>query len=253
MEIENQITTRGDVQKRKLATAIFFVFTSVCLIELVGEILQWQWLILLTKPLLAPLLLIYYVLISPRINYWLLGAFSCVWISNILFSFGNLYIETGTWFFLGYRFLVFILVMRVYRIRNWLPVFVGSFPFLFIYLVLIMLSYQSGNLNYMNFLQGGLIALIGGIALSGYVLRGDTLATVLLISTIMFTGTQFIFVIASYYPNILIFRPLTMLMYCVGQYALLHFVLQSDGLANRIPLERLSIQNELDEKKTADS
>lgn len=239
MRVEDLNFKEMDLKKKKTATAIFFVFCSVCLIEIIAEILEWRWLILLTKPLLAPLLLVYYFLITPRVNYWLVASFSCVWVANVLFAFGDLYITTGTWFFLGYRLFVLLLVLRVYQIKNWLPVIVGSLPFLFVYLVLISISFEAGRLSYLIFLQGAMIALTGGIALAGYVLRGDLLATVLLISTIMFTGTQFIFVVAQYYTNILVFRPLTMLMYAVGQYALLHFALQSDIINQRIPLVKM--------------
>lgn len=238
MRADEGISRIKDMQKHQTATALFFVFCTIALVEIVGEILQWQWLILITKPLIAPVLLLYYLVLTPRVNYGLVLALISAWGANILFSFGNLYVELATWIFLIYRFLVLVLTLRIYQIRNWLPVLVGSIPFLFVYLVLLTLYIDNNSLSYMSYMQGGLIAIIGGIALSGFVLRGDLLATLLLISTIMFTGTQFIFVIAKFYPNILVFRPLTMLMYDIGQYALLHFVLLADQLKQRVRLER---------------
>lgn len=213
----------------RLAVVRLFAVLYCCVsaIEVVAEYYYDVPLIWSTKPFMIPLLAVMYWLSSKRTNFVFLLALLCSWVANIFFISRSLdNISTGAYLFLGYRILVIYVVLRLIKFPGILPVVLGSLPFVFIYLYVVNVTYDTiGDGLYMFVAQGFFISLLGGLSVGNYVLRSSKGNTLLLISTMMFAFTQFIFVIRLYYVSLNIFQPIAMVLFAAGQYILCKFVL----------------------------
>lgn len=221
------------------AVVSFFIaaYAVISVIEIVAEYYYDQPLIWATKPFMNPVLAIMYWLSSKRANFIFVVALAFSWVANLFFISRNLEsIAIGAYLFLGYRVLVIYIVLRLIKFPGWLPVLLGGLPFVFIYLYVINVSYEEiADGLYMFIMQGLFISFLGGLAVGNYILKSDTAGTLLLISTMMFAFTQFLFVVRLYYLNLSVFQTLAMALFALGQFILCRFVLAAEN--ERTPLE----------------
>ena len=136
------------------------------------------------------------------------------------------YIITGTIFFTAYRVITIYLVIKYVRIPGIFPLVIGCLPFFFIYLFVINLTYDELEEGFWLFLFQGIFTIFfGGLSLGNYIFKSNKANTYLLISTMLFTFTQFLFVIRLFYLSLNIFQPLAMLLYVAGQFMLYKFLI----------------------------
>ncbi|NUY82256.1 hypothetical protein HUK80_15230 [Flavobacterium sp. MAH-1] len=214
------------------AVVKFFIVAYCCLsaVEIAAEYFYDLPLIWATKPFMNPLLVLMYWFSSRKVNFVFLLALAFSWVANLFFITRSLdSVAMGAYLFLGYRVLIIYVVLRIIRFPGWIPVFLGSLPFVFIYLYVINVSHDAiGDGLYMFIMQGLFISFLGGLSVGNYILQSEAKSTLLLISTMMFAFTQFLFVIRLYYLNLNIFQPLSMTLYALGQFILCKFVLMAE-------------------------
>lgn len=207
----------------------FFAILYCCLstVEVLAEYFYNLPLIWSSKPFIVPILIIIYWLSSRSVNPVFLLALGFSWVANLFFISRSLEsISTGAYVFLGYRVLIIYVVLRLVRFPGVLPVVLGSLPFVFIYLYVINVSYDTiGSGLVMFAVQGFFISFLVGLSVGNYILRSNKSNTLLLISTLMFAFTQFIFVIKLFFVDLQIFQPIAMALFAAGQYILCTFVL----------------------------
>ncbi|RZJ70193.1 lysoplasmalogenase family protein [Flavobacterium sp.] len=224
---------------RSVVVTIFIVaYCCVSGVEILGEYFYDEPLIWVTKPFMNPLLVLIYWLSSRKVNFVFLLALVFSWIANMFFISRSLEsVATGAYIFVGYRVLVIYVVLRSIKFPGWIPIFLGSLPFVFIYLYVVNVSHEAiGDGLFMFVLQGLFISFLGGLAVGNYVLRSDVGSTLLLISTMMFAFTQFLFVIRLYYLNLNVFQALAMLLFAIGQFILCKFVLRAESSEELLPV-----------------
>lgn len=210
------------------------LYFGVATFEICAEFLKEEKLIICSKPFLMPLLASIYLLTSKRKHAIFLVGLVFTWIANLFFISKDFdYITIGTFFFTAYRVLMIILVIRLIRIPGAIPLFIGCLPFLFIYLFVINLTYDELEEGFWLFLLQGIFTIVfGGLSLGSYIFKSNKANTYLLISTMLFTFTQFLFVIRLFY-TINIFQPLAMLLYVVGQFMLYKFIIIAEEKLRR--------------------
>ena len=139
----------------KIASIILTTFFIVSFIEITAEFNEDKVLVWLTKPLILPLLIGYYIRRSNKINpYFLIALFFC-WIANLLFIDNTWnYILFGVACFLVYRILVIIIVLKKVKMPDLLPLFLGSIPFVFIYASVAIFTFNTiGDSLYLFLIQ----------------------------------------------------------------------------------------------------
>ncbi|HMI07325.1 MAG TPA: lysoplasmalogenase family protein [Flavobacterium sp.] len=225
--MEQSIDFRGEFRKDRIAGVLILLYFVVSGIEIVAEFLKTDFLILCSKPLLMPLLIAFYWRRSERTDWIFAGALFFAWVANMLFISKNFScIITGTLFFMAYRILIIYLVLKLVKLPGVFPLLVGSLPFLFIYLFVANLTYgELGDGFWLFAVQGFFTIVFGGLSLGNYIFKSNKSNTYLLISTMLFTFTQFLFVIRLYYISLNIFQPLAMLLFVAGQFMLCQFIL----------------------------
>ncbi len=224
---------------RSVVVTVFIVaYCCVSAVEIFAEYFYDEPLIWATKPFMNPLLAMIYWLSSRKTNYVFLLALVFSWIANMFFISRSIEsVATGAYVFLGYRVLIISVVMRSIKFPGWIPVILGGLPFVFIYLYVINVSHDAiGDGLYMFVMQGLFISFLGGLAVGNYVLRSDVGSTLLLISTMMFAFTQFLFVIRLYYLNLNVFQALAMMLFAIGQFILCKFVLRAERREELLPV-----------------
>jgi hypothetical protein len=185
-----------------------------------------------------PLLIAIYWFTSKRINLHFVIALLLVWIANVLFIFPSVnFIIVASLFFLGYRLLIMFIVYRTVKFPGFFPLIIGCIPFLFLYIFVANISYKElGGLFFLFAIQGILVIVFGGYCLGNYILKPNKSNTYLLISTILFTATQFILVIKIYYLSNNIFQALAMLLFVSGQYLLYQYIILEEKKRERFKI-----------------
>jgi hypothetical protein len=215
-------------------TAVYFI---ISLMEIVAEYFRDIYppyalnAIYFIKPLILIALGILYWKTSPKINYVYVGALLFSWLANMFFiskDFDDIFV--GALLFFIYRALSIYIVIRHIKLPGIFPIVIGSVPFLFIYMYLINLTYDAFGEGLPIFItQCVLISFLGGLSVGNYMLRSNRASTMLLMSTLFFAVTQFIFVIRLYYVDVYIFQPTAMTLFVIGQYMFYKFLVLSEG------------------------
>lgn len=221
----------------RLTTAYF----AIAIIEIFAEYFRdiyppyALYVIYAMKPLILMVLGLLYWKTSPNLNRVYLGALFFGWLANLFFisqDFSEIFV--GALLFFIYRALSIFIVMKHIKLPGIFPIVIGCVPFLFIYMYLVNLTYDTIGEGLVIFIvQCIMVSFLGGLSVGNYMLRSNRASTLLLMSTLFFAVTQFIFVVRLYYVNVNIFQPAAMVLYVIGQYMFYKFlVLSEDKKAN---------------------
>jgi CBS domain containing-hemolysin-like protein len=112
------------------------------------------------------------------------------------------------------------------RTKDFIPVVLGSVPFLIIFFYIFFdTDLLSKEVYYIMIVHNSLISLLGGIALSHYVMNDSTRSSWLLICVLSFVTLHFIIFIEKFYIQLQIFRPIAMSLNAFAYYAFYKFIL----------------------------
>lgn len=214
--------------KRKLISdnALTVLFFMISALEIITEVFKNTTAIYLVKPLIIPLLALLYWQTSANPNrLYLIGLFFC-WVSNIFFVKPDFsFIVAGACFFFVYRAINLYLILNFIKRPGLFPIFIGCIPFFFMFLYLTYVAYDVIQQGIWIFiLQCLIMTVMGGISVGNYMFQPNRGSLFLLVSSMLFALTQFIFVFKAHYTKIN-FQPLAMAFFVVGQYLFYRFIL----------------------------
>lgn len=221
--------------KTRLVVPITAIYFFVALVEIIAESNNDKLLISLSKPLLMPLMLMLYLSASKKPDILFVLGIIAAWGANLfLISTQMDMIFIGTSLFLVYRVLIILMVLRITKFPGFLPMLIGSLPFLFLYLFVSNLTHKELGERFTLFVvQGILLILFGGFCVGSYILKSSKANSYLLVSTILFTAAQFITVLKIYYVSHTIFQPLAIMAFVFGQYLLSLYLLLEEKKKRR--------------------
>lgn len=213
------------------ANMLIFLYFLLASIEIVAEYFKDKTVIFAIKPLIIPILIGLYWKTSKKSSFVYIIALASTWIANIFFITHTYeYIVMGSMFFFIYRILVIYIVVKHIKLPGIFPMIIGSIPLLSMYVYLVNLTYKELDEGFIIFVcQCLLISALGGIAVANYMLRSSKANLYLLLSTLLFAATQFIFVIRLYYESINVFQPLAMALYVISQFLFYKFLLLAEN------------------------
>ncbi len=220
-----------DIWKKDTLTILLLsTFFIISIIEIIAEYDANKVLIWLTKPLILPLLTLYYLKRSKRINIPFIVALLFNWIANIIFIQNTFQlIVLGVFFFLIYRVLIIYIIVNKVNMPNSIPLIIGSLPFIFIYLSVTFFTYNTlGENVYLFLIQGVFTIFLGGFSLGNYIMVSNKSNTLLFLSTILMTFNQFIFLMKFYYGEANLFQAVAMLLFVFGQFLLTKYMLHTE-------------------------
>lgn len=217
-------------KNNKVANLILLAFFVVSLIEILAEYYEDKLLIWMSKPLILPILIIYYLKRSRKISLFFIVALLFSWIANMMFIQDSIdYIFYGVLFFLIYRILVIYIIVNKVKMPTSIPLILGSVPFVFLYVIVTLYSYNTlGDSVYLFLLQGVFTIFLGGFSLGNYIMVSNKQNSLLLISTMFMAFNQFIFLMKFYYLEVNKLQAVAMLLFVLGQFLLTRYMFHTE-------------------------
>ncbi len=224
--MEAELTREG---RSRIATASLLAYFVVAAVEVFFEMQGNTSAVYFVKPLLMPLLLAVYLLSARERDVWVIAMLVFAWIANIFFispKYSSILI--GAMFFFVFRALTIYLVFKYAGKPKWFPLVISCIPFLFTYLYLAWNVHDRIGDGLSIFIgQCVMITFLGGLALGNYIMVSNRPNLFLLLSTLLFAATQFIFAARVFYAQDQYFHALAMALYVPAQYLFVKFVLLS--------------------------
>jgi hypothetical protein len=227
---------RNNWKKNKHATVLLSFFFIFSLFEILAEYFGNKNGIWLSKPFIIPFLTAYYLKRSKKINSLFVIALIFSWIANVVFiQTAYDYIVCGVIFFIIYRiFLIYVIVSKV-KMPSIIPLILGCIPFAFIYASVTLFTYTTVSESIYLFLSQGIFTIfLGGFSLGNYILQPNKQNSLLLISTLFMTFTQFLFLLKFYYDADSILQAIAMLLFVLAQFLVTKYIFHTEKHKNKI-------------------
>lgn len=213
----------------RLFVIIYFINA---VIEVIAESISYKPIIYITKPLIPFLLMIlfYYTSEKKSILFFLIMFFSLV--TNLLFipnSEQSLFY--GVISFTFHRIFLLILIFKIVKIKDFIPFVLATLPLLFIFFYLFAASDVPDNSYYLIVFHNLIASVLGGVAISNYIMKDDKQNSLLLISVLLFLGLQLVIYIEKYYlsgTHSHYLRPLAMSLNILAFFVFYKFVIESE-------------------------
>jgi len=132
-----------------------------------------------------------------------------------------------------------ILIFRIVKIKDFIPFILATIPLGFIFFYLFAASDVPKNSYYLIFFHNLIAAVLGGVAISSYVMDDSKQNSFLLISVLLFLGLQLVIYIEKYYlvdAHSHVLRPLAMTLNILAFYVFYRFVIISEKNQTTIDL-----------------
>lgn len=216
--------------------AIVYLYFVISIIEVFSEAFSLKPIILITKPLIPLLLMILYYFTTTTKCYlfYIIMFFSLL--TNLLFI-----PNTEKSLFYGviaytiHRIFLIILIFKIIKVKDFIPFILATIPLGFIFFYLFTAADIPENTYYLAFFHNLLAAVLGGTAISSYVMDDTKENSYLMISVLLFLGLQLVIYIEKYYlvvEHITMLRPLAMSLNVMAFYVFYKFVIFSQKKLN---------------------
>lgn len=224
--------------KSKAAYLINSAYFGLLFVQMTVDFFELNAVSLLVRIAMPVLLGALYHLHSAKRNLLFYVAMILLLISNLLFF----YADKMLFFFaiLAFMLLRTVMIIHIFRLtsdKNYLHIFVGSFPFLVIFFYLISATSEISNAQFnILIIQSILISILGGISVVNYFKNENRQHSWLLISTLLFIGLRFIVFIERYFAfslSLAIYRPIEILLSVFAFYTFYKYVIAAESNDNK--------------------
>ena len=208
-------------------------YFATAMVEIMAELFDYKPLIFIFKPLMPALLITLYLFSSKVRNPLYVIAMLLSVVTNILFIPNDQQMLLFAIIaFMLHRIIILWLIFKLMRLNDYIPVAIATIPFLLIFFYLLTTSTEiPENSFWLLAIQNVLIAVLGGAALSNYIMNDNRKNSWLLISGLLFVVLQFIVFLEKYYLTDLspaIFRPIAMGLNAFAFYTFYEFVIATE-------------------------
>lgn len=216
----------------RLTTVITLAYFFIAMSEILSELFFYTPLIVIFKPLMPLTLIVLYWFSSPRRQPLYIVAMLLSSATNLMFIPNDLQmLRCALIVFTVHRILVIVLIFRILKLRDYIPIIIGTVPFLLVFFYMLVSSDVPENTFWVMVIQNILISIIGGVAVSNYMMQDNKKNSWLLICGLLFVALQFIVFVEKYYlmgfsPEIL--RPTAMGLNAFAFYTFYEFVLTTE-------------------------
>ena len=223
--------------KNNFIKIILRVYFIVAAVEIITEYFKYKPLLFIFQPLIPIVLMILYWNTSHKRNLLFFITIFFALITDVFFI-----PNTEKMLFFGiitftiHRLLAIFYIVKLTKIRDCIPLLISIIPFLFIFTYLLSIANEMPKISFDVFIiQIILISLLGGIALSSYVMDANKRNTWLIIFGLLSVAHSFIVFIEKWYLSNLapsVFRPLAMILITAIYYSFYKFVIGTENLAD---------------------
>lgn len=132
-----------------------------------------------------------------------------------------------------HRILILIFIIRLLKVKDYFALLLATIPTLLIFFHLLGISEEMSKIEfYLLILHNILISILAGIALCNFIMQTNYNTSWLLICVLFFVMLQFIVFIEKFYLNLMIFRPIAMILNVLAFYSFYKFVIITEKSNN---------------------
>ncbi len=223
------------VQTRYNLSAFHMGYFVLAFIEIIAEFFSYQPIIMVLKPMIPLQLMLFYYLASPKRNivFFITMFFSAL--TNLLFIPNTpQMLLLGVIAFLIHRLFIIYFISRLVQLTDFIPAIIGTIPILVIFSYLLSITTEiPENTFWLLMIQNILIAILGGITFSTYLINDSKENSWLLLSGLLFVALQFIVFIEKYYLSgisPIVFRPIAMALNAFAFFMFYRFAIAKEVL-----------------------
>ena len=222
---------RSGNKTTNIITVSYFV---IAVTEIMSELFFYTPLIVILKPMMPLLLMLLYYLSSEQRDPLFFATMFLSSVTNLLFIPND---SQSLFFaviiFLIHRIVFLVLILKLVKIKDYIPVAIGTVPFMLVFFYILASSEVPANSFVLMIIQNILISVIGGIAVSNYMMHDDKKNSWLLICGMLFVALQFIVFVEKYYLigfSTSMLRPIAMALNAFAFYTFFEFVIAMEKL-----------------------
>jgi energy-converting hydrogenase Eha subunit C len=134
--------------------------------------------------------------------------------------------------FVIHRLILIVYLIRLDKIKDFIPILIAFVPFIFIFSYLISISVEIPDSSYYYLvIQNILVSIIGGIVLSNYFMNETQYTPWLSIFGLLSVGLYFIVFIEKWFLasfTATYFRPLGMILFAMAYFSFYKYVIDSE-------------------------
>jgi hypothetical protein len=226
----------SDINKNSIIKSLAYLYFANAIVEILSEAFSLKPIILVTKPLIPLILMVlYYFTSTSKCKLFYIVMFFSL-LTNLLFV-----PDTDQALFYGviaftiHRIFLLVLIFNIIKIKDFVPFILATLPLGFIFFYLFTASEVPDNSYYLIFFHNLIAAVLGGIAISSYVMNDSKENSLLMISVLLFLGLQLVIYIEKYYfaeSHSTMLRPLAMTLNVLAFYIFYKFVITSQKRLN---------------------
>jgi hypothetical protein len=225
------------LKKDNILKSLTLGYFIIAFFEIISEYLAYTPFICSLKPLIPLLLTGIYLINSEKKNPTFVIVLLLSMAVNILFIPNTpICLYYALIIFTIHRIVVIYLILKLQKVKDFIPVIIATTPFLLIFFYLFIETNEiPANSFYLLILQNILISLFAGIALSSYVMNDNKQNSVLLISVLLFVMLQFTVFIEKYFlinEFQKLFRPLAMTFNTLAFFSFYKYVIIAEKSNN---------------------
>jgi hypothetical protein len=224
--------------KSKAAYLINIIYFGLLFLQMIVDFFELNAASFIFRIAMPVLLVALYHIHSAKKNLLFYVAMILLLISNLFFFYADkILFFYGILTFILLRAVMIIHIFRLTSDKNYLHIFVGSFPFLVIFFYLISATSEISNTEFnILIIQSILISILGGISVVNYFKNENRQHSWLLISTLLFIGLRFIVFIERYFAyslSLTIYRPIEILLSVFAFYTFYKYVVTAESNENK--------------------
>ena len=215
--------------------AVVGLFFSFAVFEVLAELFSFKVILFAFRPLIALILLcLYWITSKERSILFFVTGFFLLLTSIFILSESLLFSILGLAGIAIHRILLIIYIIKLNKIKDFVPILIALIPFVFIFSYLLSISDGIPEGSYYPLLiQNILVSILGGVILSNYFMNETTNTPWLSIFGLLSIALYFTIFIENFFLNNLpptYFRPLGMILYVTSYYAFYKFVIDTERL-----------------------
>jgi hypothetical protein len=230
------LTKKFNFLQENTIVVLLFSFT---IIAVWAEICSFKAIQFTFRPLVALLIFfLYWSTSKERSSLFFITTFFLLLTSIFIISESKLFLILGVAGIMIHRTVLIFYIIKLNKVRDFIPILIALFPFIFIFSYLLSISDGIPHGSYYPLLlQNILVSILGGVVLSNYFMNETTNTPWLSIFGVLSIGLYFTVFIEKVFLNNLpstYFKPLGMVLYVTSYYAFYKFVIDTESF-NREP------------------
>lgn len=221
------LTKKYNFLQEKGIIGLLFSFS---IIEVLAELFSFKVILFAFRPLVALMIIyLYWVTSKERNVLFFITLFFLFLTSIFILSESILFLILGLIGIFTHRILLIVYIVKLNKIKDFVPILIAIIPFVFIFSYLLSISDEIPKGSYYPLVvQNILVSILASVILSNYFMNDSNNSPWLAIFGLLSTALYFIVFIEKCFLSNLpptYFRPLGMILYVTSYYSFYRFVI----------------------------